>query len=508
MATRIGVTLGILDRYETGKADPSEKLAQIAEITARDVSWFKSADQYGIETAEDAAELATELGRRIAESRDLRGSTRRGPPDERLAATFGEPSSLLETGDRSAHEPGLADGSDEEPAALAKRLDELQAELAEERRKHGDAVAKTTRVQEEFERITAERQALADLLEQSRSELADARTQNEHLTQRASELETRAREAEKRATEAADRLGQATTELERLREHMRSLAEELEHRQAELTSRSAELDRRETAVADAETEYERRQEHERSLAEKFELGQAVLTRRSAELDRRETAVADAETEYERRQEHERSLVEELELRQLELGVRSAELDRRETAVADAETEYERRREHERSLAEALDLRHKSLSIRSAELDKRETAVADAQKSVEDRRRELDDVELRASAVERREEAVRLREGELEHRAGMLAGLSRRLEELKSTAGVVDAGRPTRQDQHLLILPDHGYRLVARWGAAPDPGELVEVEDGRYRCLRISASPFLEDDRLCAVLEPLAAASES
>ena len=258
LATRIGVTLGILDRYETGKADPSEKLAQIAEITARDVSWFTSADQYEIETAEDAAELATELGRRIAESRDLRGSTRRGPLDERLAATFGEPSSLLETGDRSAHEPDLADGSDEEPAALAKRLDELQAELAEERRKHGDAVAKTTRVQEEFERITAERQALADLLEQSRSELADARTQNEHLTQRASELETRAREAEKRATEAADRLGNVTTELERLREHMRSLAEELELRQAELTSRSAELDRRETAVADAETEYERR----------------------------------------------------------------------------------------------------------------------------------------------------------------------------------------------------------------------------------------------------------
>ena len=47
LATRIGVTLGILDRYETGKADPSEKLAQIAEITARDVSWFTSADQYG-----------------------------------------------------------------------------------------------------------------------------------------------------------------------------------------------------------------------------------------------------------------------------------------------------------------------------------------------------------------------------------------------------------------------------------------------------------------------------
>jgi DNA-binding XRE family transcriptional regulator len=459
LATRIGVTLGILDRYETGKADPSEKLAQIAEITARDVSWFTSTAQYEIESAEYAAELPAELGRRIAESRDLRGPTRQGLPEERIA-TLGEPGSWPETGDPSAHRPDLADGSGEEPAALARRLDELQAALADEHRKHGDAVAKSARVQEDLERVTVDRQALADLLEQSRSELAGVRTQSEQLAQQVSALEMEVRAADQRSTEAADRLGQATTELERRRDHERSLAEQLDLRQLELSVRSAELDRRETAVVDSETEFERRREH----AKELELRQAELSNQSAELDRRETAAADAETEFDRRREHERSLAKELELRQAELGNRSAELDRRETAVADAE------------------------------------------KSVEDGRRALGDLELRASAVERREEAVRLREGELEHRAGMLADLARRLEELKSTA--VDVGRPPRQDQHLLILANHGYRLVARWGAAPDPGELVDLEDGRFRCLRISASPFLGDDRLCAVLEPLTAASET
>ena len=35
-----GVSLGLVDRYESGKADPSEKLAQIAEVTGRPISWF------------------------------------------------------------------------------------------------------------------------------------------------------------------------------------------------------------------------------------------------------------------------------------------------------------------------------------------------------------------------------------------------------------------------------------------------------------------------------------
>ena len=33
---------------------------------------------------------------------------------------------------------------------------------------------------------------------------------------------------------------------------------------------------------------------------------------------------------------------------------------------------------------------------------------------------------------------------------------------------------------------------------------VELDDGRYRCLRVTGSPFPRDDRRCAVLEPICA----
>lgn len=72
---------------------------------------------------------------------------------------------------------------------------------------------------------------------------------------------------------------------------------------------------------------------------------------------------------------------------------------------------------------------------------------------------------------------------------------------------VEGRRPTRRDEHLALAGNHGYRLLTRRGAVPEPGETIELEDGRYRCLRIGASPFLGDDRPCAVLEPVAAASE-
>ena len=69
-------------------------------------------------------------------------------------------------------------------------------------------------------------------------------------------------------------------------------------------------------------------------------------------------------------------------------------------------------------------------------------------------------------------------------------------------------RPKRQDEHLALAGNHGYRLVTRPGAVPEPGEIIELEDGHYRCLRIGASPIPGDDRACAVLESVTAASES
>ncbi len=118
--------------------------------------------------------------------------------------------------------------------------------------------------------------------------------------------------------------------------------------------------------------------------------------------------------------------------------------------------------------------------------------------MEDRRRELGAVELRGAAVGRREEALDARETELVARAQELADLARRLD---AVGAALAAERPAiRDDAHVVLFSEDGYRLLERIGAAPEPGVELDVEDGRFRCARLTGSPFPRDDRRCAVLE--------
>jgi transcriptional regulator with XRE-family HTH domain len=497
LATRIGVSLGVLDRFETGKGDPSGKLEQIAEITGRPLSWYTSTDQTDGGGGIYETGLPAELRRRLAESSGRHLSADAELVEEGDAADLSEASSLLPTEDSSARgdQPGLAESSEDLPeernalaqqqelkAALAvdqedaaaldepssqsaledsspradtqpdfaapsealleerrvlvQRQQELQAALAAEQQAHA---ARAAQMADELERVNANQQALAGMLDQSRSELATSRAQEARLAQRISQLETELRLAEERAADATDRLDRAETELERLRHDERARVEELDLREAELGVRSAELDTREAAVTDAKKD---------------------VSLRSTQLDARE-----AELRFRSAQ---------LDTRGAQLGVRSAQVDTREA----------------------------ELGVRSAQLDTREAAVANDEAAVEDRRRALGDLELRAEAVQRREYAARLREDELGHREAVLDGQARRLDELKSTTEVIEGRRPGREDVHLAVVPDHGYQLVERPGPVPDPGAIVELDNARYRCLRIQASPFLGDDRSCAVLELL------
>jgi DNA repair exonuclease SbcCD ATPase subunit len=197
-----------------------------------------------------------------------------------------------------------------------------------------------------------------------------------------------------------------------------------------------------------------------------------------------------------------------------IAERGRELEERSAQIRAAVEELEHREERARELhyrveqilrdgAAELDLRQAELSVRSADLDGREAALEHAEAKVEDRRRALGAVELRAAAIERREEAVRLREVELEHRAAELAELARQLDDLGRTLEGAGVRRVVREDEHVALAAADRYRLVVRTGPAPEPGELVELEDGSYRCVRITASPFPRDDRSCAVLEPMA-----
>ena len=196
-----------------------------------------------------------------------------------------------------------------------------------------------------------------------------------------------------------------------------------------------------------------------------------------------------------------------------IAERGRELEERSAHIRAAVEELERREERARELhfrveqilrdgAAELDLRQAELSARSAELDTRQTAVEQAEAKVEERRRALGAVELRAAALDRREDAVGLRERELEHRDAELAELARHLDELGET--LASSGpRPAREDEHVVLaIAGQAYRLAVRAGAAPEPGDLVDLEEGVFRCLRVTASPYPGDDRRCAVLEPV------
>jgi hypothetical protein len=195
---------------------------------------------------------------------------------------------------------------------------------------------------------------------------------------------------------------------------------------------------------------------------------------------------------------------ELDARAAELRRGVVELEGREARARELQT----RVEHVlREGSAELDARHSELDLRALELDERETAIAIAesrlaeeQARVAERARAFGAVELRSAAVERRERALREREEELVRREGVLG---HREEELRPPLPPDPVPAPeTPDDSHLAFALEEGYRLFEREGAAPSPGETVELESGPHRCVRVTASPYPADSRRCAVLEPV------
>jgi transcriptional regulator with XRE-family HTH domain len=412
LATRIGVSLGALDRFETGKGDPSDKLEQIAEITGKPMSWYTSTDEHDVGDGMFDTGLPAELRRRLAESSRRHGSLNGGPTaEERPAAVDAAPTAseeLVEEADtlaeRTEPEAALAVGHEhaelvDDRTEVVQQQEALRAALAAEQREHATRAAEMA---DELERLNARHHELTGALEQSRAELASSRALEAQLAERAAELERELLTAQQHAGEATARLDQAETELERLRHQDRAHADAVELRAAELGARADALDAREAAARDAASDLDFR-------STQLDAREAELRFRSAQLDTREA----------------------------ELGLQSAQLATREAEV----------------------------NFRSAQLDTREaTIAAAAQPSAEHGRRE----DAEAEAPHAPEEA----------------------------------GVPADEDVYLAVLPDRGYKLVARWGAAPAPGAIVELDDVRYRCVRVQSSPFLGDERPCAVFELL------
>jgi len=197
---------------------------------------------------------------------------------------------------------------------------------------------------------------------------------------------------------------------------------------------------------------------------------------------------------------------ELETRAEELRNAVVALEQREARARELHTRVE---QVLREGSAELDVRHSELAIRGAELDRREAEIAGAESRVEERARAFGAVELRSAAVQRREEALREREQAFEQREKSLREreweLARRETAEashvapKTTAPDEPTIEPT-DDSYIAFTLDQGYRLVEQDGAAPAPGDMVELDGGLHRCVRLVASPYPGDRRRCAVLE--------
>ena len=196
---------------------------------------------------------------------------------------------------------------------------------------------------------------------------------------------------------------------------------------------------------------------------------------------------------------------ELETRAEELRNAVVELEQREARARELHARVE---QVLREGSAELDVRHSELAVLGAELDRREAEIAAAESRVEERARAFGAVELRGAAVQRREEALREREQAFEQREQALR--EREWELARKEAAQVAAVAPTTttpdepteppDDSYIAFTEDHGYRLVEQDGAAPSPGDIVELDGGLHRCVRLAASPYPGDRRRCAVLE--------
>lgn len=240
-----------------------------------------------------------------------------------------------------------------------------------------------------------------------------------------------------------------------------------------------------------------------------------------------------------------------------IEARGRELEERTAELTSIVGDLQRREDETRRLRAAvedllrdgaaeLDERHAQLATLGSETARREEELAQLEAALEERRQELGAVELRRAAVERREESVteqqteldRLREeiaGRVLDVEGRLAEIDRRRAELERESSraaamtvELDAHKlelavreaqldelrieldqratetPRAQfvtDEHILVVPGTGYRLVVRPGPAPAVDSSVDVDGKRFRVTRVGRSALPGDRRASAFLEP-------
>jgi transcriptional regulator with XRE-family HTH domain len=304
LAEAVGVSLGKIERYESGEESPSDVVERIAAALGEPSSWLETGDPSGRAdgqpdvTTEIEPGAGTESPMTVAPSKPAATASRSRPPAPPLRIPYEDlprktlgynPKATAELFDQVAEiYQRLWDAHERlrlEHAGVDRRLDTLQAGLAEERRKHAAAAEEAERVQKELDRANASRQALEALLKQSKSQLGVVRTEDSRLPERVSELEAALQQAEERAAEETQRRETSEQELARFRETQRSLADAL------VWARHTASELAENARRDADTLLENAR---RQAAELIGEGQREVERLASERSRLENLTSEVQ----------------------------------------------------------------------------------------------------------------------------------------------------------------------------------------------------------------------
>jgi transcriptional regulator with XRE-family HTH domain len=235
LADQIGTSLGILDRYETGEADPEPVLERIAAATGKSVQWF-------ISGSEAASDTSGELAPPIEQATSTAG----GPPvTESVAAeaasdTSGELAPPIEQATSTAGGPPVTESvAAEGQAERSSREEESPPTLAGESvvESGSQSLEQLLRKAVGYSPNATREAALAERLEKAEAEL-DRYREQEHSMAEALVLakQTAAQVVEEAERRAAEIVGRAERDLKRLEAQRDRLEELTEGLQDDLSS--------------------------------------------------------------------------------------------------------------------------------------------------------------------------------------------------------------------------------------------------------------------------------
>jgi chromosome segregation ATPase len=364
--------------------------------------------------------------------------------------------------------------------SLAQSFNELQARLSEAAQAHEAGVAAEVR-----ERMGA--------LE---SQLQSAAAQREELERAHQQAAERVGELEARLNEDADGRHELDNEVERLRSEaadrdaafeqlsaMQAELEELRSRPAEDTSGQLDELARQRAAAE-----ERARALEHDLAQLRE--QAESLRVEVDVVREQVPADDA-------------LAEKVSALEQALQALTAERDAAVAHSTELEPQLAQLREQaarqDDGLAEKISGLEEAIQALTAERDHALARLRDAATPFAGSTAEVEELRRQLAARDRglAESVGEIAKMSREHRA-LLQLVERQLQLEETTTSLPE---PKSEAAHVLFVPAaSGYTLVEREGVAPEAGDLVDLDGGRYVVRRHGPSPLPGPRRRCAYLE--------